>query len=90
MIEEVEGDTEVNHLQCFSLAYWGIGDIARAIHFRDEASARFASAPRTTFSSWSYLYRSPKEFRADLDAMSAAFAKADARPAFVRVAKQPS
>ncbi len=83
-IEESVGDTDVNHLQCFSLAYWAIGNTSRALQLRDEAITRFASAPRTIFSAWSYLYRSPKDFRLDLDAMGAMYSTNEGRPAFIR------
>jgi hypothetical protein len=86
LIEGRAGDTDVNHLQCFSLAYWAVGDIARALQLHDEAVARIAIAPRTVFSAWCYLYRSPKEFRSDLDAMSAMFNTGAGRPAFIREA----
>jgi MinD-like ATPase involved in chromosome partitioning or flagellar assembly len=84
MVEKAEDEVDVNRLQCFSLVYWALGDSSRAMHLRDEAAARFASAPRTTFSAWSYLYRSPTEFRSDLDAMSAAYNAGEVKPAFIR------
>ncbi|MGA3010215.1 MAG: hypothetical protein ABSD72_08125 [Terracidiphilus sp.] len=84
LIEGRAGDTDVNHLQCFSLAYWAVGDLVRARQLHDEAVARIAMAPRTVFSAWCYLYRSPREFRLDLDAMSAMFNTGAGRPAFIR------
>jgi MinD-like ATPase involved in chromosome partitioning or flagellar assembly len=83
-IEEVLGETDVNHLQCFSLSYWAVGNIARALQLRDEAASLFAGAPGTIFSAWSYLYRSPKEFRLDLDAMRVMYSAGDGKPAFIR------
>jgi MinD-like ATPase involved in chromosome partitioning or flagellar assembly len=83
-IEEEVGEEDVNHLQCFSLAYWAVGNITRALQLRDEAVTRFAAAPGTIFSAWSYLYRSPKEFRLDLDAMNAMYTTGNGKPAFIR------
>lgn len=83
-IDGLSDDTDVNHLQCFSLVYWAVGDTARALQLHDQAAARFAAAPRRVFSAWSYLYRSPKDFRSDLDAMSAAYRAGVVKPAFIR------
>jgi MinD-like ATPase involved in chromosome partitioning or flagellar assembly len=83
-IEGSAGDTDVNHLQCFSLAYWAIGNIDRALQLRDEAVVRFAGAPRTIFSAWSYLYRSPKDFKLELDAMGKMYSTGQGLPAFIR------
>jgi len=82
MIEERAGDTDVNHLQCFSLAYWAVGNVVRAQQLHAEAVNRFTIAPRTIFSAWSYLYRSPTEFRLDLDAMGVLYGTGEGKPAF--------
>jgi len=82
-IAEALGDTEINHLQCFSLAYWVIQDRNRALQILDEAGTRFASAPRSVFSCWSYLYRSPRDFRHDLDRMRAVFTEGKGEPEYI-------
>ena len=89
-IEGLSDETNVNHLQCFSLVYWALGDTARALKLRDVAETRFTTAPRRMFSAWSFLYRSPNGFKSDLDAMGAAYRAGEVKPAFIRGAANPS
>jgi MinD-like ATPase involved in chromosome partitioning or flagellar assembly len=83
-ISDDEDTKDPNRLQCFSLAYWAIGDREHALQFYKRASEHFAAGPRSVFSAWSYLYRSPKDFKADLDAMYAMYDTGIGRPAFIR------
>lgn len=79
--------TDANYLQCLSLAYWAVGETSLAHEFLDEARRLFSSAPRTIFSAWSYLYRSPKAFRADLDSLKRLYDTGEGAP---EVVSQPS
>jgi hypothetical protein len=80
----VEEETDANMLQCFSLSYWAVGDWDRAFTLLDRAVERSAAAPRFIFSCWSYLYRSPRNFRADLDAMKAMYLSGSGQPEYLR------
>jgi MinD-like ATPase involved in chromosome partitioning or flagellar assembly len=77
-------ETDANMLQCFSLSYWAVGDWDRAFSLLDQAFERSAAAPRIIFSCWSYLYRSPRNFRTDLDAMKAMYLSGSGHPEFIR------
>lgn len=83
-IEDAIGDTRVNHLQCFSLAYWAMGNSPRALELLENAVSRFAAAPRRILSCWNYLYRSPREFRSDLEAMNLLYRTGEGKPGFIR------
>jgi MinD-like ATPase involved in chromosome partitioning or flagellar assembly len=82
-IESVEDVRDANTLQCFSLAHWAVGNKARADYFLDQATVRFKAAPITIFSAWTYLYRSPKDFRADLDAMNEMYRTGEGVPTYI-------
>jgi len=76
--------TDPNNLQCVSLANWAAGNLEIARDYLERVTARFAKAPRTIFSCWTYLYRSPRSFREDLDAMRAFYETGRGQPAFIR------
>jgi MinD-like ATPase involved in chromosome partitioning or flagellar assembly len=79
-----EDTSDPNRLQCFSLAYWAVGNNELARKFLIEANEHFATAPRSLFSAWTYLIRSPKDFKADLDAMDSMYTTGQGIPAFIR------
>ena|ERR1035437_649348 len=83
-VKEPEAETSPNRLQCFALAFWAVGDIARAEMLYQRALEEITEAPRLEFSAWTYLYRSPKDFRADLQAMKSMMDTGSGQPEFIR------
>lgn len=84
MTDSAEEETDANHLQCFSLAYWASGNQDRALEFLAQSLKRSGEAPKTVFSCWSYLYRSPRNFRADLEAMKNMYIAGFGRPSYIQ------
>jgi tetratricopeptide (TPR) repeat protein len=82
-IDNPESEVDVNRLQCFSLAYWATGDFSQRDQLFDRAQLLFTNAPRSSFSCWTYLYRSPKDFQLDLDAMKEFYMAGEGQPAFI-------
>lgn len=85
VITQFGDDTEMNanHLQCCSIANWAAGNGDRAAQLLDQASDRIKNAPRPSFSCWSYLERSPEQFRTDLGKMKRLYGGEDIAPAFI-------
>ena len=87
-VEEASEEEDINHLQCFAMFYWALGDYVKALSFKDKAAKLYSRAPRTLFSAWSYLYLPPKLFRADLDALGAAIQGESRLPSFLRTSNR--
>lgn len=82
--DEDEDDQDANSYQCYALACWLIGDVARAKSYVLKARNRIKSTFRpTTFSAWRYLAIPKDEFLKDLSAIEQALNGEPLRPAFL-------
>lgn len=66
-----------NFKQCCALAYWVLGRVDDAIEFARIAQQQAKTLGVTSFSSWVYLYRSPRDFSSDINEMIKMFKGGD-------------
>jgi len=74
------GSKDPNSFQCFSLANWLIGNQEQAKDLLEHALNYISKGPHSSFSCWSYLYRSPDLFKDDLNEMKRFYGGADIVP----------
>jgi MinD-like ATPase involved in chromosome partitioning or flagellar assembly len=77
-------NTSANRLQCFAIAYWGLGKDTEAENRLQLAKQKLMERATAEFSCWRYLMTPPREFLGDLILLSRMIKGERIVPAFLK------
>ncbi|RYY04872.1 MAG: ParA family protein [Gammaproteobacteria bacterium] len=69
-----------NFKQCLAMSYWVMGNVSSAVDIARFAQQQSRDVGTNSFSCWTYLYRTPKEFSSDISEMIKMFNGSKIRP----------